>query len=577
MREKLRPLFLPVYFAIAFSTLAGGLFSVLFDIYAQTEFSSIAEFLEENRETIEYFMLAEDIDIDKLSELPAEREIITEYYERGRDFEVLLERELLYQFRHYETGMGLGNKILLQWLAIIIWLLPVYNHKRGKAILPKKLESRVINLSALVIFLPWIVGGIDLLLRIISQLQEVGAVDGRTYSVYIASYLLFASIVSHFNLALSQRTVVDHVADSAFQGEQRYTLKKGYVVTITARVTGLVLSLASIPLLVNIAIPFIFNGWLYFELAGMDPPDFIGIAQIFGPAVIGIIANLYFIIAQIAALISFRVSVQEPIDRLIIHMQAVAKGDFSSRASVLKADEIGALRGHFNQMVDGLEERERIRNVFGKYVSTEIVEKLMEKSDIDLEGEEIETTVMFVDIRGFTGLSEYYSPRELVEFLNEYFSYIVKPIIENHGVINKFMGDSVMAVFSPVFGVEDHPHAAVKAALGMRRALNDFNKTGRFRPVRHGIGIHTGMLIAGNVGTSERKEYTVIGDTVNVASRIESQTKIEETDILVSEETVKKLQNPREFNLIKGNTVTMRGKSSQISLYTSQGDGSPDR
>ncbi len=568
MREKLRTLFLPVYFAIAFSTLAGGMFSVLFDVYAQTDFSSIADFLKENRDTIEFFMLAEELNIENFSELSGERETFSQYRERGRDFEALLDREFSTQFRHYETGMGLGNKILLQWLAIIIWLLPVYNHKRGKPILSKKLESRVINLSTLVIFLPWIVGGLDLILRIILQLQKVGAVDGRTYSVYLASYLLFASIVSHFNLALSQRTMVDSVADSAFQGEQRYTLKKGYVVTITARVTGLVLSLASIPLIVNVAIPFIFNGWLYFELAGMEPPDFIGIAQIFGPVVIVIIANIYFIIAQIAALISFRISVQHPIDRLIKHMQDVARGDFSARASVLSADEIGAIRGHFNQMVEGLEEREKIRNVFGKYVSAEIVEKLMQKGDIDLEGEEIETTVMFVDIRGFTRLSECHSPRELVEFLNEYFSYIVKPITDNRGVINKFIGDSVMAVFSPVFDVEDHACAAVTAALEMRQALEDFNKTGHYSPVRHGIGIHTGMLIAGNVGTADRKEYTVIGDTVNLASRIESQTKIEETDILISEETFKKINNSGQFNFEKGNTVKMRGKSTEISLYT---------
>lgn len=568
LKNNFHRFYLSVYLAVALSTLIGGLFSVLFDIYAQTDFASMAGFLEENRETIEYLMMEESIEAE---DLPAEMERMSEYYLSERELDRLVEREFEAQFRHFETGMGLGNKILLQWMAILLWMIPVYRHNSGKKIKVAQLEKRVVNLSALVIFLPWIVGGFDFMLRVAMQYQEIGSLDGRTYSVYLASYLLFASLVSHFNLALSQRTVVNQVADSTFKGEHRFKLKKGFGVTITARVTGLVLSLASIPLIINVVIPFIFNGWLYHELTMADPPDFIRIAQIFGPVVIVIFANIYFIIAQIAALISFRVSVQEPINMLIERMKAVAQGDFSTRTSVLNADEIGSIKGHFNQMVEGLEEREKIRNTFGKYVSAEIVEKLLKRGEQALDGEEIETTVMFADIRGFTGLSENYAPRALVEFLNEYFSYIVKPITENRGVINKFIGDSVMAVFSPVFEVDDHADAAVRAALGMRRALEEFNATGRYLPIQHGIGIHTGMLVAGSVGTDDRREYTVIGDTVNVASRIESQTKIAGTDILISEETVARLRDSSQFQLIKGEPVTMRGKSRKISLYSVSG------
>jgi adenylate cyclase len=220
-------------------------------------------------------------------------------------------------------------------------------------------------------------------------------------------------------------------------------------------------------------------------------------------------------------------------------------------------------------MVEGLEEREKIRDTFGRYVSMEIAEKLMAGGTVDLAGEEIVTTVMFADIRSFTALSESMAPRDLVTFLNDYFSFIVKPITYEKGVINKFIGDSVMAVFSPVFGVENHAEAAVRAGIGMRAALGAFNDTKRYTPIRQGIGIHTGVLIAGTVGAEDRREYTVIGDTVNVASRIESQTKVLGTDILVSGDAVDQLapEVRRDLGLVETEAVTMRGKTKPTRLF----------
>ncbi len=127
-----------------------------------------------------------------------------------------------------------------------------------------------------------------------------------------------------------------------------------------------------------------------------------------------------------------------------------------------------------------------------------------------------------------------------------------------------------MAVFSPVFGLKDHAEAAVRTSLAMREALIEFNASGKYPPIRHGIGIHTGFLIAGNVGSENRKEYTVIGDTVNVASRIESQTKVYETDILISESTLNHLADDylKEITAVKNEPVTVRGKSHPITLFS---------
>jgi adenylate cyclase len=146
---------------------------------------------------------------------------------------------------------------------------------------------------------------------------------------------------------------------------------------------------------------------------------------------------------------------------------------------------------------------------------------------------------------------------------------MVTPILDNRGVVNKFIGDAVMAVFSPVFGVSDHARAALEAGLGMRESLAAFNGLGRYEPIRHGVGVHTGILVAGTVGTDERREYTVIGDTVNVASRIESQTKVYEADLLASAETVAALSAKARdsYHFTATEPITLRGKSEPMVLY----------
>jgi adenylate cyclase len=236
---------------------------------------------------------------------------------------------------------------------------------------------------------------------------------------------------------------------------------------------------------------------------------------------------------------------------------------------VLDSDEVGQLKGHFNLMLDGLHEHERVKDMFGRYVSVEIAEKIIKSGNVNLDGEEIEATVLFSDIRGFTSLSESLPPAEVVRFLNLYLSHITPPIMAHGGVINKFIGDAVMAIFSPVFGLEKHVEPAVRAALDMRAALADFNRTGEFPPVGFGVGLHTGRLVAGNVGTVDRREYTVLGDVVNVASRIESQTKEKSTDILVSADVLAGLERSSfaGINFDYCGPVLLRGKSNAIELF----------
>ena len=565
MGVAIRRSFWPVYVSIIAAVAVGSIFVWLFETYSTVDFQAMAEFLQDNRETLESFAQEQRAAEDggPPVDTSAQERAIDERF-RSR-----------FDERAFQPVGGAGGPrlVLLHILAVGFWLAPVYRYVYAKdAPYTEAVERRILNLSLVILVLPWILGTLDLAVKIIRQYQEIGTFESRNYAVYIASYLIFASLVSHFNLSITGKYITTSVADQVFQGNLRYRLKRGFAISISGRVVILIVSIALLPLLVNIYIPIVFNAWILEEITTSANPDWLRMGQIVTPIFVMIIANLYFILAQIFSILSFRRSIQRPINTLVDRMGAVAKGDLTARSSVLSGDEIGKLKGHFNLMVEGLQEREKLRDTFGRYVSMEIAEKLMRSGEVDLAGEEIETTVMFADIRSFTNFSERYPPKELVEFLNLYFSYMVEPILDNRGVVNKFIGDSVMAVFSPVFGVQDHAYAALQAGVGMRSALAEFNSLGTYEEIRHGVGVHTGVLVAGTVGTQERMEYTVIGDTVNVASRIESQTKVFEADLLASADTVMALgeRAREEFSFQATEPIALRGKSEPMVLYRVQ-------
>jgi len=264
-------------------------------------------------------------------------------------------------------------------------------------------------------------------------------------------------------------------------------------------------------------------------------------------------------------------SIQEPLDTLTSKMLLVSNGNFDIQTSVLFDDEIGRLKQSFNTMVSQLREREELKNTFGKYVSIEVAKHLLQKDKIDLGGENIEATILFSDIRNFTSMSERMSPEEVVTMLNTYFSYVTEPIMAHNGVINKFIGDAVMAIFTPHLGSEDHVGDAIKSAIGMRESLHKLNQSGDIPVnIRFGVGLNTGPLIAGNIGTHKRFEYTVIGDTVNVASRMESLSKDLKADIVISENTFLRIPDDtkRNLKLAKAGPIKVKGKSELMPIYT---------
>ncbi len=260
-------------------------------------------------------------------------------------------------------------------------------------------------------------------------------------------------------------------------------------------------------------------------------------------------------------------SVAGPLGRLQTAMRQVEQGELETRCPVVTNDEIGAVAEGFNRMVGGLREREFLKETFGKYVSREIRDEIL-AGRVSLEGQVQEVTVLFSDLRDFTPWVEATGPREVVRDLNAYFSEMDQAIREHRGLVLQFIGDEIEAAFGAPIAYPAHAEMAVRAALEMRRRLQAWNaqraQSGK-APLRHGIGIHTGSVLAGNIGSAERLSYALVGDPVNLASRIQSLNKEFGSDILVSGETRRRLDD--RFDLVQLPAVRVKGKSVEVEVY----------
>jgi adenylate cyclase len=262
-------------------------------------------------------------------------------------------------------------------------------------------------------------------------------------------------------------------------------------------------------------------------------------------------------------------SMVEAVEALRQNMRAVCEGDLESHVPVISNDEFGDLAAGFNAMVDGLRQERVIRALFGRYVSPQVAAHAIEHGAMP-GGRTVEATVLFADIWGFTALGERMPPDTLIALLNRYFTTMATVITEHGGLVNKFGGDSLLAVFGmPLNPLEDHPTRAVQAAVGMHFALEAFNDDQRRRgesPLQIGIGIATGTVVAGNVGSEDRLEYTVIGDTVNLASRLESMTRIVDAEVLLNEQAARAVQSWATLRYI--DEVDIKGKSKPVPVFS---------
>ena len=288
-----------------------------------------------------------------------------------------------------------------------------------------------------------------------------------------------------------------------------------------------------------------------------------------------IFVSALLLVIAFAITISLSKLILNPLSRLKKAAERIKNGDYKTRAGVVTADEFGILADSFNDMADSLAEKEFMRDTFGKVVDPEVRDYLMKENFLEggaLGGETRRVSVLFCDIRSFTAMSEKLEAAEVVSLLNRYFTALGKCITAHHGIINKYIGDAIMAIFGAPVQSANSAKDAFEAALDMRKALVEVNKifaADGFPILRFGIGIHTGPVFAGTIGAENRMEYTVIGDTVNTASRLESLCKTYETDLLLSEASAAEIAEGG--NGIKLNFVAdaqIRGKEEPMKVFT---------
>lgn len=275
------------------------------------------------------------------------------------------------------------------------------------------------------------------------------------------------------------------------------------------------------------------------------------------------------LIAGIGIVIFMTRGIVAPLDALQQGMMRVERNDFDVVVPVTSSDEIGYLTARFNQMAGGLRQGELLRNLLNLYVSPEVARNALENG-AELGGQLITCSVLFADIRDFTTISEQMAPETLMKLLNRYMSEMVNVIVQHGGMVNKFGGDSLLVVFgTPLNPQAAHAVQAVQAAQGMFAALAAFNarQPAEQPQLRIGVGIATGPVVAGNVGGEERLEYTVIGDTVNLASRLQDKTKEVAADLLISEVTYTAVQPHLDTNAERLTAVTVKGKQQVLSVY----------
>ena len=264
-----------------------------------------------------------------------------------------------------------------------------------------------------------------------------------------------------------------------------------------------------------------------------------------------------------------------PIKLLAVGVENIGKGNFDTEIKVKTRDELGDLTRAFNKMAKGLKERETLRDAFSRYVSKDVMEEILTEP-VKLGGERKEATVFFSDIRNFTSISEKLRPEVVVEILNEYFTIMTEIVFKYEGTIDKYLGDGLICVFGVPLAHKDDPERAVSAALDMLVEVDKLHDKwlAEDKPsLSIGIGINTGDVISGNVGSTKRMEYTVIGDNVNLTQRIQDLNKTFGTRLLISAPTYEKVKEI--FNFKDLGEAHVKGKEEVVHVFEVLGRKQP--
>ncbi len=456
-------------------------------------------------------------------------------------------------------------------MAIMYWLLgpvrrylgKIQNDNSPEEALAETAKRRVVNLPFLftpVSLLMWVAIPAIIMLPF-HLLYEIGFHTSVFLSTRAAMVGLIASTIAFFFLERhSRRVLIPYFFPQGRLFELEHIARLG----ISRRILILYIGGTLVPMIILLSTLFI----LQFEVAESTISALSYGRGIFIFA-IALCAYSFFSALRLNKLVGS--SVANPLRQMLRVVDRVRKGDYSPRIQVVSNDEIGVLGDAFNEMIHGLSERERLRNMFGKYVNPEIRDEIL-SGRIPLEGERRDATMMFTDLRSFTPFVESNQPEVVIAGMRSYFTAMHRVIRQYRGVVLQFVGDEIEAAFGVPVPFPDHADQAMHAALAMRAALEKLNQVRTAQGLAvfsHGVGLHSGPVLAGNSGSEEQSAYALIGDTVNVASRIQGLSKELEWDILASRDTVSRVT----FNcpVQEAGPHTIKGYSKPVDIYKVEG------
>jgi len=338
----------------------------------------------------------------------------------------------------------------------------------------------------------------------------------------------------------------------------------------------------------RVASGFAFGPFAWYVLITEARSTFFGDVEMITRSTITILA-VSLVVAAVLVLLFVRY-MMAPLSSMVTAMRRIIdSGDMSERVDVNFPDEIGTMSHTFNIMLDELQKayeqikryafetvlaqkkEEKIRHIFQKFVPQELIDKFFQNPEEMLVGQNRELAILFSDIRSFTTISESMQPDDLVNSLNRYFSSMVDIIMYRHGVIDKYIGDAIMAFFGAPVKHDDDAVSSVLAAMEMTEALETFNahqeELGK-PPFKIGIGINYGIVTVGNIGCDKKMDYTVIGDAVNLASRLEGLTKPYHQPLIFSEFLYEQVKDAFPCRLI--DSVAVKGKTKGVRIYTAR-------
>lgn len=416
----------------------------------------------------------------------------------------------------------------------------------------KKVKRRTLN-SALVMamwaYSGWIVGNLSTMSVMLYYDLEMTLKTSVEFLLTMVVFSTFTFAMVYYGLDLLVRKYIIHWV---FEPTEKLSQYKTINLTITSRLLILYSATGLLPVTV-------LGSMMLVKMA--DNQDSGALVEFF--VTIAILIFLGLLATYLLA-----TAYNKPLRQLRSAAMAIGRSDFEVKVPVVSNDETGVLAETLNETAVALKDKEFINETFGRIVDPSVRDFLL-KGNVDLGGGIQTATILFSDIRGFTSLSEKLSAEQVVKLLNRYFTEISACVTEYRGMVNKYIGDAVLAVFGTPVQMQDHAVAAVKAARAMIEARDCLNqqllKEG-LPQIQTGVGIHTGEVVAGNIGSQTRMEFTVIGDTVNTASRLETATKKAGRQIIISEQTMLLIQD--EFRTHSLGSIRLKGKEKPVKIYS---------